>query len=282
MLQPNVIDRTTSGERKGGWIRSADQLDDLRPGEFLRCHSCREEFDRHDAYRLDLTDREHMRCPCGKSGFILGGSKRNQSIAGRRPMLSGLFYPSAMELRTYGKQLGLDGIDRLVVEAIDDFPADWDLTYELIAGKADIKPRRVKDVLKKLRDKKLIESEHVYFNGNRTGARYNLEPLWNALAEMAAANVNERETDDSVVTTGVERPKTTGVERPNPLDVLSSRDLSSKERERAGSQERNPRVSSLASSKPQSSTEGVADSEDESVEQLIEKTRAQLGLARAA
>lgn len=214
-------------ESRSGLLRTVDELWDLRPGEYVQCHdpACGAEYGQHDVYTLDVSDREHVRCVCGKSGFMLRGSKRNQSVAERRPMLSGTFYPSASELRDYGHCLGLDGIDRLTIEAIDSFPSNWDVTYEDIAVKAGIKVGRVKATLKKLREHEggaLIESEWCYFAGRRRGAIYDLTPLWNALAAQAAKDAEERETQDSAVTTGDIRPKTTGEIGPylKPLEPL--------------------------------------------------------------
>lgn len=249
----NAANGTASAPRTGGFLRTLDQLDDLQPGEFVECHACHEVYDRADLRTLDITEREHIKCPCGKSGFILRGTNRHHSIAGRRPMLSGTFYPSASELRDYGNRLGLDGIDRLTIEAIDSFPDGWDMTYEDIAAKAGVKVGRVKATLKKLREYDggaLIESEWRYFKRSRRGVIYDLTPLWNALAATVAEDTDARETSDSVVTTGEIDPKTTGEIDPyRPLDVLAFRDLSSNEGERMRSQERNAHVSSH-SSKP--------------------------------
>ena len=225
---------TTRGDiasaRTRGLIRTFEAIWDMQADQFIECAHCGERFDRLDANRLDISDREDVRCECGRSGFVLRGGAAARSVKQRRPELSGTFYPSASELRTYLTELGLDGIDRLVIEAIDDFPEGWDLTYEKIGKAAAIGPDRVKARIKKLREKKLIGSEIRYFDGKRCGVMYNLQPLWQELARVVAAAGDPQEPQASEVavldvTTGEKPLKTTGDKTLYQLESLSTREL---------------------------------------------------------
>jgi len=156
------------------------------------------------------------------NGFTSQTDSR-RTIHTRRPQLSGQFYASPRELRTYGRHLGLTLADRAVIEAIDDLPSNWDATYAQIGDAADVSEVTVKRSLKKLTDANLINRRDRYWNGRRCGSTYDLTPLWNRLAEIARADGAGGQIDP---TTGQDDLWSTGQNDPPPSEVLPSEEES--------------------------------------------------------
>ena len=242
MPQTTASNRSANATRSpSNLVRHLSELEALQPGEWWECPHCQAEFDKHVGLQLDLSEREDVICGCGNSGFILHVSHRKQTVKEKRPMLSGQFYASAVELRVYGRRLGLDVVDRAVIETIDQFPEGWDMTREAIANAADCTLAQVKRSLQKLQGyrgkdaepgRALISVERRYFNGRRTGTIYDLTPLWNALAEEARKDVEPPEVVVSTVTTARMEPETTAPYEPIPLEVQALKRTLSCERAR--------------------------------------------------